>query len=301
MATEGEKAAATTEATKEVDTKKNAEQAKADRWKSSTRVDVCVGGKSFSTTRETLLKAKDSFFHTLLESGNFKPDEKGVWFIDRNPKYFEIIIEFLRTGELFTKYLSDEQLKALKIEIDWYDIQISGRSQSHLLGSQLLGNHYELLTEWLEGRKIGSILYRASEFGFSGTEFHSKCDNQGPTLVLIRATGYLFGGFAASPWSSTTGVVNNPKSFLFTLTNPHNIKPTKFTCKNPIYAQGNNPLGGPAFGGGDIYISPQSHSDSTSCTNFPTSYNDTTGKGDKLFTGAKSFKTQDIEVFKVID
>jgi len=49
------------------------------------------------------------------------------------------------------------------------------------------------------------ILYRASRDGKSAHDFHSKCDDKGPTLTIVRTiTGKIFGGYTDTSWSSTT-------------------------------------------------------------------------------------------------
>lgn len=53
----------------------------------------------------------------------FKQAEGGSYFIDRNPKYFSIILEYFRTGKLITSHLNSEQIEALHIELDYYQIQ----------------------------------------------------------------------------------------------------------------------------------------------------------------------------------
>ena len=48
-----------------------------------------------------------------------------------------------------------------------------------------------------------SLLYRASRDGWHSSHFHSKCDNKGPTLTVIKCTGgYVFGGYANAAWTS---------------------------------------------------------------------------------------------------
>eukprot|EP00957_Ditylum_brightwellii_P085790 6525358-Ditylum_brightwellii.AAC.1 len=45
---------------------------------------------------------------------------------------------------------------------------------------------------WLDEDSCGfatKLLYRASRDGWGASKFHSKCDNQGPTLTVIRSTG----------------------------------------------------------------------------------------------------------------
>ncbi len=66
------------------------------------------------------------------------------------------------------------------------------------------------------------FLFRASKDGFNTNAFHKKCDNKGPTLVIIKSKGYekIFGGFAPCGWGSQNGYITDPesKSFLFSLT-----------------------------------------------------------------------------------
>merc|ERR1719323_1639180 len=54
-----------------------------------------------------------------------------------------------------------------------------------------------------EGKTIGTRLFKATIDGDAAEDFHSACDDQGMTLVLVEATnGYRFGGFAGKPWSN---------------------------------------------------------------------------------------------------
>ena len=83
--------------------------------------------------------------------------------------------------------------------------------------------------------------------------------------------------------------------------NSHNIPPSKFICSNAansIYCDSNY---GPVFGGGnDICIYNQSNTHNSG-SSFPHSYTDTTGKGDTLFAGQRTFMTLEIEVLDLIE
>ena len=48
----------------------------AERQRSMVKIDV--GGQVFCASRETLLSCKDSYFHGLLNSGQFQPDDEGM-------------------------------------------------------------------------------------------------------------------------------------------------------------------------------------------------------------------------------
>ena len=150
------------------------------------------------------------------------------------------------------------------------------------------------------------LIYKASRDGFDAIEFHTRCDNKGPTMTVIRSNNnYLFGGYTSVAWtSSVNGYQNDTNAFLFTLTNPHKIPPTKYQINSAkaecgVYQAANY---GPWFGsssGNDLLCYANSNSNSSSYTKFPSSYIDTTGKGNNTFTGAMYFTTSDLEVFQL--
>ena len=45
------------------------------------------------------------------------------------------------------------------------------------------------------------LIYRASVDGFRSSDFHSKCDEKGPTICVIQTRDdYMFGGYTAVSW-----------------------------------------------------------------------------------------------------
>ena len=46
------------------------------------------------------------------------------------------------------------------------------------------------------------LLMRASRDGFQAQTFHSKCDNKGPTVTIVKSGNNIFGGFTETSWSS---------------------------------------------------------------------------------------------------
>ena len=47
------------------------------------------------------------------------------------------------------------------------------------------------------------LLYRGSRDGWSPANFHTFCDNKGPTIIFVKtSTGRLCGGFSKIPWDS---------------------------------------------------------------------------------------------------
>jgi len=148
------------------------------------------------------------------------------------------------------------------------------------------------------------LIYKATRDGFAGHDFHRCCDNQGSTITVIQSIngGYLFGGYTSVSWRSTGDyVVDNNGPFLFTLTNPHGIPPTKYSIRRAEYSIFDVNTCGPTFGGGnDLHVCDNSQTKTHSYCNFPHSYIDTTKRGVKTFTGNRTFQTSDIEVYRLM-
>ncbi|RVE65328.1 hypothetical protein OJAV_G00135110 [Oryzias javanicus] len=83
-------------------------------------IHLNVGGKRFSTSRQTLTWVPDSFFSSLL-SGRISTlkDETGAIFIDRDPSLFAPILNFLRTKELYPRSIN---VHLLVHEAEFYGI-----------------------------------------------------------------------------------------------------------------------------------------------------------------------------------
>jgi TLD len=97
---------------------------------------------------------------------------------------------------------------------------------------------------WLPNKTL-TLLYKVSQYvapslfhfcshhhfrdGFAVADFHKHCDDKGPTLTIIRSSqGFLFGGYSPVPWDVSGTHKTHPDCFIFTLTNPHSIPPTKY-------------------------------------------------------------------------
>lgn len=63
-----------------------------------------------------------------------------------------------------------------------------------------------------------TLLFRASDHGWSGNDFHARCDDKGRTLTLIKTTkGRSCGGFTSVPWGKGGVYKDDPTAFLFSL------------------------------------------------------------------------------------
>ena len=80
---------------------------KDTRW-----VHLNVGGMLFITTRSTLVKDPETFFFPMCQENwdlSSTKDETGAYLIDRDPKYFGTILNYLRHGKLvLDKDISEE-------------------------------------------------------------------------------------------------------------------------------------------------------------------------------------------------
>ena len=46
------------------------------------------------------------------------------------------------------------------------------------------------------------MIYRATENGFNPEDFHKKCDNKGPTILITLYCGLIIGYYTDISWLS---------------------------------------------------------------------------------------------------
>lgn len=191
-----------------------------------------------------------------------------------------------------------------QLDIKGIDLGATFCNHQYFQGGTLLSLEHQLkLNEFYEREgQSWKLIYKASRDGFPSADFHRCCNNQGPTISVIQSTNgdYLFGGYTSVSWSSRDSYVRDDNApFLFTLTNPHGIPPTKYPVKlrnHAVYDCANH---GPTFGAGfDLCVTGQSRDSETNSFNFPHSYVDTTKKGALTFTGGKNFGINDLEIYQ---
>jgi hypothetical protein len=229
-----------------------------------------------------------------------------------NEDYFEQDIERL-AQQLEQLKVKSKQILKLNISyapIDWTTIiQINCEEEKQNISrpffpdtSLLTLEQQHMLNDFCEKRnQQWQLIYRETRDGFGRGNFLRLCADQGPTITLILADGYLFGGYTNRRWkNSRTEIWNkDPTAFLFTLTNPHRILPTKY----PIKSSGENAIRsvlgcGPTFGRFDICIHLDSNKNNKSNCSFPRDYCDTTGMKKLTFTGTTNFTTSEIEIYR---
>eukprot|EP01118_Nematostelium_gracile_P005294 TRINITY_DN1661_c0_g1_i2.p1 TRINITY_DN1661_c0_g1~~TRINITY_DN1661_c0_g1_i2.p1 ORF type:complete len:176 (-),score=26.86 TRINITY_DN1661_c0_g1_i2:6-533(-) len=88
------------------------------------QINLNVGGVKFSTSKPTLTSVEGSYFHTMLSSDRWKPNDRGEYFIDRDPTHFPRILSYLRTGKLVFDGLDEDEAEMLNAELDYYRISL---------------------------------------------------------------------------------------------------------------------------------------------------------------------------------
>jgi hypothetical protein len=123
--------------------------------------------------------------------------------------------------------------------------------------------------------------------------------------VITSSEDYVFGGYTPVSWNSSTEVSadHSYESFLFTLKNPHNLPPTKFSLTNKMRAIQCRVSYGPTFGyDGNICCFDNSDKNNDSYTYLGSNdcyENPTNLSGSTLFTGRYHFIAKDIDVYRV--
>ncbi|CAH3129813.1 unnamed protein product [Pocillopora meandrina] len=274
----------------------------------STMLKLNVGGHFFSTSLATMTKDPGSMFHSMF-SGRFdtKPGEDGSYFIDRDGTHFRYILNYLRTGKLV---LPDDKVVRMELlnEAEFYQIDgiLDELKANPFKDSAILSSEQrEILVDWLKDTResLGDdyvLLYRASRNGWAASNFHSCCDNKGPTVTVIKYGNYIFGGYTEQSWQSsdTAPYKRAPGSFLFSLVNASGLPPTKMPLidgkeGSAIYCHNSR---GPVFGGGHDLCVPDSPNSSNCSVNLGITYRCPAGQNGNLFlTGSQHFVVNEME------
>jgi len=149
-------------------------------------------------------------------------------------------------------------------------------------------------------KRMGEVLYIASRDGDGAGVFHTKCDNKGPTIVVVQSTtGAIFGGYTDVAWTRSVKWGASTTSFLFRLHPSVEKYDVKSGLRQYSVALGKYKYG-PIFGHGyDLQISDNSLHNSKSYVNGHT-YNTPANKPYVLNDGHKFFKVRDYFVVRAI-
>ena len=172
-------------------------------------VKLNVGGQYFTTSLQTLRSDPNSMLAAMF-SGRHKLETTGdgSFFIDRDGTHFRFILNYLRDRKLILPE-GATFLKELEAEAKFYQLQgilDALKPKEPFEESVILKNeeHRRVLKSWLPEAMKGEyrLLFRASRDGFAASTFHFQCDNEGPTVAVVKSGGNIFGGFTEKPWAS---------------------------------------------------------------------------------------------------
>ena len=195
----------------------NAMSKKFEHVHFSSTVNLNVGGHCFKTSVQTLTKDPNTMLAAMF-SGKFemKSCEDGAFFIDRDGTHFRFILNYLRTGKLtlpegatFLKELLEEaefyQIQGIIDELRVSEATVQASKPAKTFEESMLltnENHQSVLKGWLPSQEgKWRLLYRASRDGFAAAVFHSKCDDKGPTVTIVKSGNNIFGGFTKQSWA----------------------------------------------------------------------------------------------------
>ena len=149
-------------------------------------------------------------------SGKFdsKPSEDGSYFIDRDGTHFRYILNYLRTGQLVVPE-DNTVRRELLTEAEFYQVEgiIDELKARPFKDSMILSSdQQQTLIKWLKKTLSSAscdyaLMYRASRDGWAAANFHSCCDNKGPTVTVVKSGNYIFGGYTSQSWENTGGTI----------------------------------------------------------------------------------------------
>ncbi|XP_052284905.1 interferon-induced protein 44-like isoform X2 [Dreissena polymorpha] len=177
------------------------------------------------------------------------------------------------------------------------------------MAGQLTDKYMDQLESWIgTGQKIFTLLYKITRDRCNATTFHQKCDNKGPTVtVLYNQQGSVYGGYASSNWTSSTGAyIADSNAFLYQLKYSGSDTFTKFSVTKADTAMYALSCHGPIFGGGHDLIAFSGTVNSSGgyfalngSMSFGHSFNNQGLTADKITNG--NFNVTELEVYSVTD
>ncbi|XP_003385403.1 PREDICTED: BTB/POZ domain-containing protein KCTD5-like [Amphimedon queenslandica] len=168
------------------------EVAAKDEW-----VKLNVGGTLFMTTKTTLCKEKKSFLARLCLDDPDLPslkDETGAYLIDRDSRYFPVILNYLRHGKIIVE--PTLHIDGVLEEAEFYNIQSlveqltekkNGRDTTVQVGDQKQvyrvlhcqeGELTRMLSTLSDGWKMTQLVNIGSQYSYSS-------DDQSEFLVVV--------------------------------------------------------------------------------------------------------------------
>jgi hypothetical protein len=171
------------------------------------KITLNVGGVKFTTTKGTLVAESGTYFDTLIKSGSWAEDEDGEFFIDRNPRFFPAILDYLRMlangkdAVLLVGSISPEEQRLLDDDIEYYligslrRILISAETTGWKLDTRCMGSNLTMSEDCLTVTKTGESGNRNS--GVIGT--HGFYEGTYKWRLILDAKEHFWIFFGVSP------------------------------------------------------------------------------------------------------
>eukprot|EP00586_Coscinodiscus_wailesii_P010113 CAMPEP_0172490414 /NCGR_PEP_ID=MMETSP1066-20121228/20820_1 /TAXON_ID=671091 /ORGANISM="Coscinodiscus wailesii, Strain CCMP2513" /LENGTH=605 /DNA_ID=CAMNT_0013258867 /DNA_START=47 /DNA_END=1864 /DNA_ORIENTATION=+ len=237
-------------------------------------------------------------------------------FIGHSDYCFGKLLDRLRLQAMCQEYaiplpspcIREPELKRFKKIVQFYfPGELAACIMGGMIDSSIVSDiQIQQLQNWLEeddAQGQFELIYRGSRDGWNASSFHEKCDDNGSTITLIKSTdGYVFGGYADVPWSSSGDFAESSKSFIFALTWANGDAPIKMVQIEPNVSEAICQVAsyGPTFGEGhDIYVADNPNSNSNSFVSIGATYICPEGQSSDFITGSENFKVQEMEVFAI--
>jgi len=172
--------------------------------------------------------------------------------------------------------------------------KIKNSLSSRLFGTSVILSKEQssVLKNWFVELKNAKLLYRATRDGFNAKSFHKLCDGMGSTITIVQTNkGDIFGGFTNIDWRQSDNYYKDNSAFLFTLSNPNSISPTRISIKDTSKAVLVKKELGPSFGN-DIVINFQKN------TLLQESY---TYDINNMLTKSNEFIIEEMEVWNIFE
>ncbi|KAK2962220.1 putative polyA polymerase [Blattamonas nauphoetae] len=104
-------------------------------------IELNVGGVIFCTQLKTLRRFESSMLFRMFSGSHLLPrDKQGRIFIDRNPRMFELLLEYMRTGHLPLSFRNSSDEKSFQTELDYFALSPQTVHFNSAWNSQLKSN-----------------------------------------------------------------------------------------------------------------------------------------------------------------
>jgi hypothetical protein len=193
-----------------------------------TKIRLNVGGAKFTTSKTTLLAESGTYFDALIQNDQWSPDEEGDFFIDRNPRFFPAILDYLRMlangkeGMLLVGSITPEEQRLLDDDIEYYMISslkrllIASEHSGWKLDTRCMGSSLTMSEDCLTVTKTGVSGNCSS--GVMGTHGFNEGTYRWRLILDAKESFWIF--FGVSPVCYQDHPIHRTGAPLHTLQQP---------------------------------------------------------------------------------